>query len=84
LQRRFGYPEVMIPVKCNIHAWMKSYIGVLEHPYYAVTNDGGEFVIHGLPPGGYTLAAWHEELGEITQAVTAAASRTVTVDFVFK
>jgi plastocyanin len=84
LQRRFGHPEVMIPVKCNIHAWMKSYIGVLEHPYYAVTNDGGEFVIHGLPPGGYTLAAWHEELGEITQAVTAAASRTVTVDFVFK
>jgi plastocyanin len=84
LQRRFGYSEVMIPVKCNIHAWMKSYIGVLEHPYYAITNDDGEFVIPGLPPGDYTLAAWHEELGEITQPAAVSASRTEPANFVFK
>lgn len=82
LQRRFGFPEVMIPVKCNIHAWMKSYIGVLEHPYFAITNSDGEFTVNGLPPGDYVLAAWHEETGETQQPVTVSASETKTVDFV--
>lgn len=84
LQRRFGFSEVMIPVKCNIHAWMRSYIGVLEHPYYAITNGDGEFTLHGLPPGDYTLAAWHEELGETTQPLTIRPSTTETAKFVFK
>ena len=51
LERRFTHPEVMIPVKCDVHAWMRSYIGVLDHPFFAVTDANGSFAIEGLPPG---------------------------------
>ena len=53
----------MIPVKCNVHPWMRSYIGVVGHPFFAVTGDDGTFTIKGLPPGTYTLEAWHEKFG---------------------
>ncbi len=69
LQRRFARPEVMIPVKCNIHSWMRTYIAVLEHPFFAVTGEDGKFAFEGVPPGEYTVAAWHETLGELTQTV---------------
>src|SRR5438876_887510 len=59
LTRRFVKPEVMIPIKCNIHSWMRSYLGVLDHPYLAVTKDDGAFTIPNLPPGTYTLTTWH-------------------------
>jgi len=52
-----------IPVKCNIHAWMKAYIAVLDSPYFAVTGKDGSFAIHNVPPGAYTLTAWHETYG---------------------
>lgn len=84
LQRRFARPEVMIPVKCNIHAWMKTYIGVLDHPYFAVTGASGEFRFKPLPPGKYTVAAWHESFGEITQTVEVQPGAPVTVPFVFR
>jgi hypothetical protein len=84
LQRRFGYPEVMIPVKCNIHAWMKTYIGVLDHPYFAVTGNDGTFSFEGLPPGDYTIAAWHEIFGETTQKVSLGAKQTGTAAFTFR
>ena len=53
-----------IPVKCNVHPWMRSYIAVVEHPFFAVTGDDGSFTIKGLPPGTYTLTAWHEKYGD--------------------
>lgn len=83
LKRRFAYPEVTIPVKCNVHAWMRTYIGVLDHPYFAVTGANGEFHFGPLPPGRYTIAAWHETLGELTEAVevTAGASSSVKLTF---
>ena len=84
LQRRFGFPEVIIPVKCNIHAWMKSYVAVLDHPFFAVTDATGTFSFAGLPPGDYTIAAWHENFGEITQAVTLAASESGTATLVYR
>jgi hypothetical protein len=62
--------EVLIPVKCNQHPWMKAYIGVLSHPFYAVSGPDGSFEITGLPPGTYTLVAWHEKMKEQTQQVT--------------
>lgn len=83
LVRRFAYPEVMIPVKCNIHAWMRTYIGVVEHPYFAVTSTDGAFSLDGLPPAEYVLAAWHEQLGELTLAVRLGRGERRTVRFEF-
>ncbi len=84
LRRRFGYPEVMIPVKCNIHNWMRTYIGVLQHPYFAVTGDDGAFTFDPLPPGRYTVAAWHETLGEASQEVEVKAGARAPVAFTFR
>lgn len=84
LERRFGFPEVMIPVKCNVHAWMKSYIAVMEHPYFGVTGADGAFHFAGLPPGAYTVAVWHEKLGELTQPLTVAAQANGQVAFVYR
>ena len=84
LARRFMKPEVMIRVKCNIHSWMRAWIGVLDHPYFAVTETEGTFKIGDVPPGTYTIAAWQEELGEQTQEVTVGPSAHKIVDFTFK
>jgi plastocyanin len=75
-QRTFSQKEVMIPVRCDVHGWMEAYIGVLDHPYFAVTGDDGSFRITGLPPGTYTIEAWHEKLGTQTTTVTVAAQQT--------
>ena len=84
IEQTFAREEVMIPVKCNVHPWMKSYIGVLKHPFYAVTGKDGTYEIKGLPPGEYTIEAWHEKLGTLTQKVTVAAKESKTVDFTMK
>jgi len=84
LDRNFPRPEVMIPVKCNVHPWMKSYIGVVDHPFFAVTGDQGTFEIKGLPPGDYVVEAWHEKYGAQEQKVTVAASASQAVEFSFK
>ena len=83
LERRFARPEVMIPVKCNVHAWMKAYIGVVDHPYFAVTGKEGTFELRGLPPGDYTVGAWHEKFGAQEQKVTLALAGSQAVDFIF-
>jgi PQQ-dependent catabolism-associated beta-propeller protein len=84
LERRFARPEVMIPVKCDVHAWMRSYIGVLDNPFFAVTDANGSFAIDGIPAGRYTIAAWHEVFGEITQNVIVARGEGTSIKFVFK
>jgi len=84
LARKFTKPEVMIRVKCNIHSWMHAFIGVLDHPYYAVSDASGSFTIPNLPPGEYTLEAWHEKLGTQDQKITVSPSGKVNADFTFK
>jgi plastocyanin len=69
LTKEFAREEVMLPVKCNQHPWMKMYVNVSKHPYFAVTGSDGKFEIKNLPPGEYTLAAVHESLGEKTMKV---------------
>ncbi|MBM3811482.1 MAG: hypothetical protein FJW20_07580 [Acidimicrobiia bacterium] len=83
LEREFARAEVMVPVKCNIHSWMKSYIGVVEHPYFAVTGPEGTFDLRNLPPGEYTVEAWHEAYSAQEQKVKLAASGSATADFSF-
>lgn len=80
----FARPEVAIPVKCNVHPWMKGYIGVMPNPYYAVTTKDGKFEIKNLPPGTYTIEAWQEKYGVLDQTVTIAPKQSETTDFTFK
>ena len=80
----FTAPEVMIRIKCDVHGWMNAYAGVLNHPYFSVTANGGAFELKNLPAGTYSIEAWHEKLGASTQSVTIAAKETKDVNFTFK
>ena len=83
-QKAFTKPEVMVPFKCDVHNWMHAYVGVLDHPYFAVTHDGGKFELKDLPAGTYTVEAWHEKLGTQTQTVTLGEKESKELTFTFK
>jgi cytochrome c oxidase subunit 2 len=70
LEKTFSNPEIMVKMKCDVHPWMNGYIGVLNHPFFAVTDDQGAFKIENVPPGEYTIEAWHETYGTKTQKIT--------------
>ncbi|MGC2728553.1 MAG: carboxypeptidase regulatory-like domain-containing protein, partial [Candidatus Sulfotelmatobacter sp.] len=84
LEKNFAREEIMLPVKCNQHPWMKMYINVVKSPLYAVTDKSGKYEIKGLPPGDYTIAFVQEKLGEQDQKVTIGPKETKTVDQSFK
>jgi hypothetical protein len=84
MDHTFTAKEVMVPFKCDVHGWMNAYVGVLDHPFFATTGKDGSFELKGLPPGTYTIEAWHEKLGPMTQSVTLAAKDTKDVNFAFK
>jgi plastocyanin len=80
----FTTAEVMVPFKCDVHRWMNAWVGVLDHPFYSVSGQGGAFDIQKLPPGTYTIEAWHEKLGTQTQMVTVGPKETKEISFTFK
>jgi plastocyanin len=80
----FAREEIAIPMKCNVHPWMRSYIAVFKHPYFAVTGKGGTFELNNLPPGNYTVQAWHEKLGTSTEKISVGPGETKELEFVFK
>ncbi len=84
--RTFSKPELPGTAffKCDVHPWMRAWVGIFDHPFFDVTGDDGSFTISGLPPGTYELEAWHEKLGTRTAKVTLKAGETVTVNFTFK
>lgn len=82
--RKFSKPEVMIPVKCNIHSWMHAFIGVVSNPYFAVSNSDGTFAIPNLPAGTYTLAVWHDGMATQEQQITITAHSATAAAFKFK
>jgi len=84
IEKSFAREEIMLPVKCNQHPWMRMYINVVKSPFYAVTGPDGKYEIKGLPPGDYTIAFVQEKLGEQTQKVSLAAKDSKTVDQAFK
>jgi plastocyanin len=84
IEKSFAREEIMLPVKCNQHPWMKMYINVVKSPFYAVTGPDGKYEIKGLPPGDYTLAFVQEKLGEQDQKVTLGPKDSKTVDASFK
>jgi len=79
----FDKPEIGIPIRCDVHHWMASYLHILPHPFFAVTNDKGTFKIEGLPPRTYTLEVWHEKHGTKQVKVEVKAGEVQTVDVTF-
>jgi len=79
----FTAPEVMVKFMCNVHQWMASYVGVVAHPYFAVTDESGQFALKNLPPGTYTIEAWHEKFGTQTAKVTIGDKQDQTQAFTF-
>jgi hypothetical protein len=84
ITKRFTQPEMFIPIKDNQHPWEKAYVGVFAHPFFAISGRDGSFRIEGLPPGDYTIVAWHEKFGERTARITIAPYETKTLDFTFE
>ncbi len=84
IEKSFAREEIMLPVKCNQHPWMKMYINVVKSPFFAVSGKDGKYELKGLPPGDYTIAAVQEKLGEKTMKVTVAPKEAKTADFTFQ
>jgi plastocyanin len=83
-EKTFDAEEVMIPFSCDVHGWMRSYVGVLSHPFFGVSGNDGAFSLQGVPPGTYTVTAWHEKFGEQKQEVTVGAKESKNITFTFK
>jgi len=77
-------PEVVLNVKCDLHPWMRGFVGVFAHPFYRVTGEDGSFELKGLPPGEYEIEAWHERFGVKTLKTKLDAKGDLSVEFVFK
>ena len=74
---KFTAAEVPVKVVCNVHPWMGSFVCVVDHPFFAVTDEAGKFEIRGLPAGTYTLGVWHEGLTFPDQALIVNANQQV-------
>ena len=75
------HEEVMLHLSCDVHRWMNSYIGIVNHPYFDVTSGDGAFLIENVPVGTYTIHSWHEVFGELSQTVEVRVDETTPVDF---
>ena len=81
--KQFVKPEVMIPVRCNVHPWMNAFVNVASNRFFDISDTDGHFDLRGLPPGDYVIAAVHEKLGEKTMNVTVPSQQTSKVEFSF-
>jgi plastocyanin len=81
MQLKLNEEGVMVPVRCDVHPWMRAYAGVMSHPYFDVSKADGSFKIAGLVDGEYTVAVWHEKLGTLEQKVTVAGATPAALNF---
>jgi plastocyanin len=75
--------ELMLRIKCDVHSWMTSYVGIVTNPYFAVSNEKGTFEIASVPAGSYSIQAWHERYGPVTQTVRVRAGAAATVELTY-
>lgn len=76
--------EGIVKVECDVlHTWQSAYIVVTSSPYFAVTDEKGEFVIEGVPPGTYQMDVWHEKLGRQSRTIIVSENSTFRLDLVF-
>jgi len=80
IKEKFSEPE-MIKVTCDVHGWMRGWVAVADHPYYAVTDESGAFELTDVPAGDYEIKVWQEKLGESTQKVSVPGGGEATVTF---
>jgi plastocyanin len=83
LVRRLAHEEIPMTVKCNMHPWMRFYLAVFDHPYFQVTGKDGQFALRNVPPGTYTLTAWHETFGTKKQPIIVQPKQEQTVSITF-
>jgi plastocyanin len=83
MTKQFTDADQIVKLKCDVHPWMTAYVLVSSHPFFAVTGDDGSFKIAGLPPGSYTVEAWHERYGAKTAQLTVAADKPAEANFQF-
>lgn len=83
-ERVFETAEPQIEIQCDIHPWMHAYLFVMDHPFFAVSDEAGNWSIEGLPPGQFSLAIWHEELGKQQQDVKVGDQSLEGIHFKFK
>ena len=82
--KTYEKPEIMVHLKCDVHPWMNGYLGVLDHPFFSVTDADGNFEIKNLPPGKYTVEAWHEQLGVQSQTIEIKPQEAKELNFTLK
>lgn len=83
MEVEFDKPEMMFPIRCDVHPWMQAWMAVMSHPFFAVTGPDGKFEIKNIPAGTYEIGAWHEKLEDKTAAVTVKDSSAQKLDFTF-
>lgn len=81
--KTFSHPELMMPITCNQHPWMRMYVNVMDNPFFTVSDSNGSFQINSLAPGEYTLVAIHEKFGQKEMHVTVSPKQTSKAEFVF-
>ena len=79
--KQFTRPEVMVPIVCHIHPWMKAWVGVMDHPYFSVTSETGSYGIVNLPPGRFQIKVWHEMYATVDREVEVPSGGDVRLDF---
>ena len=82
-EETFRVPEVMVPVKCDVHPWMSAFAGVTTHPFFSTSDASGAWSIENLPAGDYVIEAWHEEYGTQARNVSVGEGESVALDFTF-
>ena len=80
--RRFSKKEIMFKVKCDIHPWMSAWVGVMDHPYFAVTGETGAYALPDLPAGRYAVEVWHEKYASVSSEVDVVPGGDVPLDFI--
>jgi len=83
IEKKFDKPELNIKIKCDVHGWMSAYMNVMDNPYFAVSDDKGNFTIKGLPAGNYDVVAFQEKYGEQTIKVHVGATPVTNADFTY-
>jgi len=84
ISKTFDKPEVMVRAKCDVHPWMAAFVGVVPHPFFAVSSAAGAFTLRNVPEGEYELEAWHEAYGRQTQKIKIDPRKTTTASFTFR
>lgn len=84
LAKTFDKEEVMVRAKCDVHPWMAAFVGVVSHPFFAVSNEAGEITLQNVPEGEYEVEAWHEAFGRSAQKVKIEARKTAQMAFSFR